>query len=70
VLIQGYAFLWPLSARRIGWGIMTVPGGYKADLYGIANAGVLTYGLIFLAAAIIIRTLYERKNWVREIIAL
>lgn len=64
----GYLFLWPLSARRIGFGILTGPGGYKADFYGIADTRVLEYGLIFLLAAIVFRTLYERKNWVKELI--
>ena len=68
VFSQGYRFLRPLSVRRFGLGILAGPGGYKADFYGIANAEVSTYGVIFLAAAIVFRTMYERKNWVKEMI--
>jgi hypothetical protein len=65
----GYRFLWPLSSRIMGWGILVGPGGYKADFYGIADTRVLEYGLIFLAAAIVGRTIYERKNWANEIVS-
>lgn len=68
VYSQGYPFLWPLTSRRIGFGILSGPGGYKADFYGIANAEILKYGLLFLAAAIVFRTLYERKNWLKDLI--
>ncbi len=70
VFSNGYRFLWPLATRKIGSGILVGPVGYKADFYGIADTRVLEYGLIFLAAAMIFRTLFERKNWVREMIVL
>jgi len=68
VYSQGYRFLWPLAARKIGSGIIVGSERYKADYYGIADAEVLKYGLIFLAVAVVFRTLYERKNWVKEMI--
>jgi hypothetical protein len=68
VFSEGYRFLWPLSSKIIGWGILVGPVGYKANIYGIADTRVLGYGLIFLAASIIIRTIYERKNWADEMI--
>jgi hypothetical protein len=69
VFSDGYRFLWPLVGQRLGIGILAGPGGYEENFYGIADTAVLGYGIIFLAAAVVIRTWYERKNWMKEMIS-
>jgi len=64
VFKQAYPFFWPLTTRIFGIGVIE----YQADFYGIADTTVLTLGLVFLLAAITLRTLYERKNWWKELI--
>ncbi len=64
VFKQAYPFFWPLTTRIFGIGVVE----YQADFYGIADTTVLIWGLVFLLVAITLRTLYERKNWWKELI--
>ncbi len=64
----GYRFLWPLSQKVLGLGLL--PGiiseeYYISDFFGIANTVVLGVGLVFLLSAILIRTRYEGPAWIR-----
>ena len=64
----GYRFLWPLSSKVMGLGLL--PGilsedYYIRDFFGIANTEVLVIGLVFLLVAILIRTYVEGKTWIR-----
>jgi LexA-binding, inner membrane-associated putative hydrolase len=55
----GYAFLWPLSSKVLGFGLlphMLNEENYMRDFLGIANTDVVIIGLVFLLVAIIIRT--------------
>jgi hypothetical protein len=65
----GYKFLWPLSSDVLG--IALLPGifsgeTYGKDFFGIADSQVLIIGLVFLLAAILIRTRIEgSSSWFR-----
>jgi hypothetical protein len=64
----GYKFLWPLSQKVLGLGLL--PGiiseeYYIRDFFRIANTVVLEVGLVFLLVAIGIRTYYEGPAWIR-----
>lgn len=64
----GYRFLWPLSSKIMGLGLLTQIQSeeyYISNFFGIANTGVLIIGLIVLCAAILIRTHVEGRNWIR-----
>jgi hypothetical protein len=64
----GYPFLWPLTSKVLGLGLLTEMQSeefYIRNFFGIANTGVLITGLIFLSAAIIIRTYFEGKTWIQ-----
>ena len=62
VFNPAYRLLWPLTTQEFG------VGSYHADFYGIADTKVLIWGIVFLIAAVALRTLYERKNWLNELI--
>jgi hypothetical protein len=65
----GYEFLWPLSSKILGLGLlpnMLNEENYARDFFGIANTEVLIIGLGVLLAAIIIRTYAEgSSSWIR-----
>ena len=64
----GYAFFWPLSSQVTGLGFLTQMQDeefYLNNFFGIANTDVLIIGLVFLLAAVLIRTHFEGKSWVR-----
>jgi len=64
----GYRFLWPLSSKVMGLGLLTTIQSedyYIRDFFGVANTGVLIIGLIVLGAAILIRTYREGRTWIR-----
>jgi hypothetical protein len=61
---ESYSYLWPLTSRRYGF------GHYYPNFYYIADAEVLKWAFIFLGIAIVLRTLYERKNWLGEMMDL
>ena len=64
----GYPFLWPLSLKVMGLGLLTEMQSeeyYIRNFFGIANTGVLITGLIFLSVAILIRTYFEGKTWIK-----
>ena len=64
----GYPFLWPLTSKVLGLGLLTEMQSeefYIRNFFGIANTGVLITGLIFLSATIIIRTYFEGKTWIQ-----
>jgi membrane-bound metal-dependent hydrolase YbcI (DUF457 family) len=62
VFNPAYRLLWPLTTQEFGF------GSYHADFYGIADTKVLIWGIVFLIAAVALSTLYERKNWLNELI--
>ena len=64
----GYKFLWPFSTKVLGLGILpTMLSGenYSRDFFGIANTEVVIVGMVFLLAAIIIRSYIEGPGWIR-----
>ncbi len=64
----GYPFLWPFSSRDLGWGLLpniVSEENYIRNFLGIANFDVLIIGLLFLLAAILIRTYFEGFTWIR-----
>jgi len=62
VFSPAYRILWPLTTLEFGF------GSYNLDFYRIADTKVLIWGIIFLVAAVALRTLYERKIWWKELI--
>jgi hypothetical protein len=68
VYTSNYMYLWPLYRGKMGLGWLPVNGieeNYKADFFHIANSEVLFIGMIFLFAAILIRTRFEGPGWIR-----
>ena len=68
VFTVGYRFLWPFSSAVYGLGWIATSGyeeNYNANFFHIANVEVLTIGLLFLFAAILIRTRFEGFGWMR-----
>jgi hypothetical protein len=64
----GYKFLWPLSSKVLGFGLlpsMLSEEYYFRDFFWIANTEVLVIGLVILLVAIIIRTYVEGRTWIR-----
>jgi LexA-binding, inner membrane-associated putative hydrolase len=64
----GYAFLWPLSSKVLGLGLlpnMINEENYMRNFLGIANTEVMIIGMAFLLGAILIRTYIEGSTWVR-----
>jgi hypothetical protein len=57
----GYPFLWPVIPQKLGIGLLE----YSRDFYGIANTEVLILGMALVIIAILIRTSYEGKKWIR-----
>jgi hypothetical protein len=63
-----YAFLWPFSSKVYGLGLlpsMINEENYMRNFLGIANTEVLIVGVVFLLAALIIRTYVEGPAWIR-----
>ena len=56
-----YAFLWPITTRTFGIGIINE----TRNFFGIANSTVLLIGIILLAGALLLRTLIEGRGWWR-----
>lgn len=54
-----YPFLWPLSNYTFGYGLLS----QQWDFFGIANTEVLVYGIILLLISILVRRIFEGKNW-------
>lgn len=68
VYAVGYQYLWPFSSSRQGIGLLPniiSEEQYFRDFYGIANTEVLLVGLVFLLAAIVVRSYREGGTWVR-----
>jgi hypothetical protein len=64
----GYKFLWPFSSKVLGFGLLPKilsEEYYVRDFFWIANTEVLIVGLVFLSAAILIRTYVESPAWIR-----
>jgi len=64
----GYPFLWPISSKVTGLGFLTEMQSeeyYIRNFFGIANTEVFIIGLIFLSVAILIRTYFEGKTWIK-----
>ncbi|MDT8358664.1 MAG: metal-dependent hydrolase, partial [Methanomicrobiaceae archaeon] len=59
VYAGGGAFLWPISSEPVGIGIFP---GYSRDFFEVANTGVLTLGLLFLAAVLALEVIVHRKE--------
>ncbi|HWQ20446.1 MAG TPA: metal-dependent hydrolase [Methanotrichaceae archaeon] len=52
-----YDFLYPLTGRVFGWGLL--PNVH--NFYGIANVEVLAIGLVLAAASLAIRIIFKRR---------
>jgi len=64
----GYSFLWPLSSKVLGFGLlpnMINEEKYIRNFFGIANTEVLILGIVFFLVAILIRTSVEGSTWIR-----
>ena len=65
----GYAFLWPISSKVLGFGLlpnMINEENYQGTFFHIANTEVLVIGLACLLVAIRrVRTWREGPSWVR-----
>jgi hypothetical protein len=64
----GYSFLWPLSSKVLGFGLlpnMINEEKYIRNFFGIANTEVLILGMVFFLVAILIRTSVEGSTWIR-----
>jgi len=64
----GYMFLWPLSSKIMGAGLlpnMMNEEYYIRDFFRVANTEVLIVGIAFLIVAMIIRTYLEGPSWIR-----
>ena len=66
VFDPAYSFFWPITSREFGIGLFH----YSADLYGIADSGVLIVGLILVGFAAILRTAFEGTGWIRRMLHL
>jgi hypothetical protein len=64
VFDPAYSFFWPITSREFGIGLFH----YSADLYGIADSGVLMVGLILIGFSAILRTAYEGTGWIRRML--
>ena len=68
VWAQLYKFLWPVSSKVFGLGLlpnMINEENYIRDFFGIANLEVVIIGLVLLLIAILIRTSFEGRTWIR-----
>jgi len=64
----GYAFLWPISKKILGLGLL--PGmlneeNYQSNFFHIANTEVLIIGMALLLVAVLIRSYVEGDTWIR-----
>jgi len=64
VFNPAYSFFWPIASQEFHIGLFH----YSADLYGIADSGVLMVGLILIGFAAILRTAFERTGWIRRML--
>jgi LexA-binding, inner membrane-associated putative hydrolase len=64
VFDPAYSFFWPITSREFGIGLFH----YSADLYGIADSGILMVGLILIGFSAILRTAYEGTGWIRRML--
>ena len=64
VFDPAYSFFWPITSQEFGIGLFH----YSADLYGIADSGVLMVGLILVGLAAILRTAFEGTGWIRRML--
>jgi len=64
VFDPAYSFFWPITSREFGIGLFH----YSADLYGIADSGVLMVGLILIGYSAILRTAFEGTGWIRRML--
>jgi membrane-bound metal-dependent hydrolase YbcI (DUF457 family) len=60
-----YAFLFPFSVKDYGVGILP----WTRDVFGIANSLDLAIAVIFLLAAILVRSRVEGRGWWRRFLA-
>ena len=61
VFNPAWKFFWPISSKLYGIGVMQE----SRNFFWIADGMVLLIGLIFLAFAVLIRTLVDGKGWWR-----
>ena len=59
VYAEGGAFLWPISSEPLGIGLFP---GYSRDFFEVANAEVLTIGLLLLAATLVLEVVIHREE--------
>jgi hypothetical protein len=64
VFNPAYSFIWPITSREFGIGLFH----YSADLYGIADSGVLMVGLILVGFSVVLRTAFEGTGWIRRML--
>ncbi len=55
-------FFWPITSQEFGIGMFH----YSADLFGIADCGVLMVGLILIRFSAILRTAFEGTAGLEE----
>jgi hypothetical protein len=66
VFNPAYSFFWPITNRNFGIGLFD----YSANLYGIADSGVLMVGMILIGFSAILRTAFEGTGWIRRMLLL
>jgi hypothetical protein len=64
-----YPFLWPFSTNNKGLelfsGVISTRGHYITNFFRIGNTEVLITGLVILLLAILLRTIFEGRTWIR-----
>lgn len=59
VYAEGGAFLWPITSEPLGIGLFP---GYSRDFFEVANAEVLTIGLLLLASVLLIELVVHQEE--------
>lgn len=54
-------YLWPLTTQKIGIEVFD----YHRDWFGVADTNVLIVGVILFLIAVIIRTHFDGRDWIR-----
>lgn len=59
VYAEGGAFLWPITSEPLGIGLFP---GYSRDFFEVANAEVLSIGLLLLASVLLIEVMVHQEE--------
>ena len=65
VFDPAYSFFWPITSQKFGIGMFH----YSANLFGIADSGVLMVGLILIGFSAALRTAFEGTGWIRRMLS-